>query len=49
MSVPMRRALSFQYLMEHKAIIIGEGELIRFAERHAEHARSLARTEYQAF
>jgi trans-4-hydroxy-L-proline dehydratase len=27
-SVPMRRALAFQYLMEHKAIYIGEGELI---------------------
>ena len=28
MSVPMRRALSFQYLMEHKAVCINEGELI---------------------
>jgi formate C-acetyltransferase len=27
-SVPMRRALAFQYLMEHKAIYIGDGELI---------------------
>jgi formate C-acetyltransferase len=27
-SVPVRRALSFQYLMEHKTITIGEGELI---------------------
>jgi len=27
-SVPVRRALSFQYLMEHKAVYIGEGELI---------------------
>jgi len=28
MSVPVRRALAFQYLMEHKAIYIGDGELI---------------------
>jgi pyruvate formate-lyase/glycerol dehydratase family glycyl radical enzyme len=28
MSAPMRRALAFQYLMEHKTIYIGEGELI---------------------
>jgi pyruvate formate-lyase/glycerol dehydratase family glycyl radical enzyme len=28
MSAPMRRALAFQYLMEHKAICINEGELI---------------------
>jgi pyruvate-formate lyase len=27
-SVPIQRALAFQYLMEHKAIYIGEGELI---------------------
>ncbi len=27
-SVPLRRALAFQYLMEHKTIYIGEGELI---------------------
>ncbi|MFN2270870.1 MAG: trans-4-hydroxy-L-proline dehydratase, partial [Anaerolineae bacterium] len=27
-SVPVRRALAFRYLMEHKAITIGEGELI---------------------
>jgi formate C-acetyltransferase len=27
-SAPMRRALAFQYLMEHKTIFIGEGELI---------------------
>jgi len=27
-SVPVRRALAFQYLMEHKAIYIGDGELI---------------------
>jgi pyruvate formate-lyase/glycerol dehydratase family glycyl radical enzyme len=27
-SAPVRRAQSFQYLMEHKAIYIGEGELI---------------------
>ena len=28
MSAPMRRALAFQYLMEHKTIYIGAGELI---------------------
>ncbi len=28
MSVPVRRARAFQYLMEHKTIYIGEGELI---------------------
>ena len=28
MSAPMRRALAFRYLMEHRAIYIGEGELI---------------------
>jgi len=28
MSAPMRRALAFQYLMEHKTIYIGPGELI---------------------
>ncbi len=28
MSAPLRRALAFQYLLEHKAIYIGEGELI---------------------
>jgi formate C-acetyltransferase len=28
MSAPRRRALSFKYLMENKAIHIGEGELI---------------------
>jgi formate C-acetyltransferase len=28
LSVPVQRALSFQYLMEHKTIYIGEGELI---------------------
>ena len=28
MSAPMRRALAFQHLMEHKTICIGEGELI---------------------
>jgi pyruvate formate-lyase/glycerol dehydratase family glycyl radical enzyme len=28
LSAPMRRALSFQYLLEHKAICINEGELI---------------------
>ncbi len=27
-SVPVRRALAFQYLLEHKTIYIGEGELI---------------------
>ena len=27
-SVPLRRALAFQYLMEHKTIYIGDGELI---------------------
>ncbi|HWI63654.1 MAG TPA: trans-4-hydroxy-L-proline dehydratase [Symbiobacteriaceae bacterium] len=27
-SVPVRRALAFQYLMEHKTIYIGDGELI---------------------
>ena len=27
-SAPLRRALAFQYLMEHKAIYIGAGELI---------------------
>ena len=27
-SVPMRRALAFQYLLEHKTIVINEGELI---------------------
>ncbi len=27
-SAPMRRALAFQYLMEHKTIVINEGELI---------------------
>ena len=27
-SAPLRRALAFQYLMEHKTIYIGEGELI---------------------
>ncbi len=27
-SAPVRRALAFQYLMEHKTIYIGEGELI---------------------
>ena len=27
-SVPVRRALAFQYLMEHKTLFIGEGELI---------------------
>ena len=27
-STPVRRALAFQYLMEHKTIYIGEGELI---------------------
>jgi pyruvate formate-lyase/glycerol dehydratase family glycyl radical enzyme len=27
-SAPMRRALAFQYLMEHKTIYIGQGELI---------------------
>ncbi len=28
MSAPVRRALAFQYLMEHKTITIGDGELI---------------------
>ncbi len=28
MSAPLRRALAFRYLMEHKTIYIGEGELI---------------------
>ncbi len=28
MSAPMRRALAFQYLLEHKAVCINEGELI---------------------
>lgn len=28
MSAPMRRALAFRYLMEHKTIYIGDGELI---------------------
>src|SRR5512136_1227680 len=28
MSAPMRRALAFKYLMEHKAIYLGPGELI---------------------
>ncbi|MEW5872898.1 MAG: trans-4-hydroxy-L-proline dehydratase [Chloroflexota bacterium] len=28
LSAPMQRALAFQYLMEHKTIYIGEGELI---------------------
>ena len=28
MSAPVRRALAFQYLMEHKTICINEGELI---------------------
>jgi formate C-acetyltransferase len=28
LSMPVQRALSFQYLMEHKTIYIGEGELI---------------------
>ncbi len=28
MSAPVRRALAFQYLMEHKTIYIGDGELI---------------------
>jgi pyruvate formate-lyase/glycerol dehydratase family glycyl radical enzyme len=28
LSVPVQRALAFQYLMEHKTITIGEGELI---------------------
>ena len=28
LSVPVQRALAFQYLMEHKTIYIGEGELI---------------------
>lgn len=28
LSAPVRRALAFRYLMEHKAIYIGEGELI---------------------
>src|SRR5512143_853677 len=28
MSAPMRRALAFKYLMEHKAITLGPGELI---------------------
>src|SRR5512136_1574769 len=28
MSAPMRRALAFQHLMEHKAIYLGPGELI---------------------
>ncbi|UCC76173.1 MAG: hypothetical protein JSW37_11740, partial [Anaerolineales bacterium] len=27
-SVPLRRALAFRYLMEHKTIYLGEGELI---------------------
>ena len=27
-SVPLRRALAFQYVMEHKSFTIGEGELI---------------------
>ncbi|MFI5096624.1 MAG: trans-4-hydroxy-L-proline dehydratase [Candidatus Acidiferrales bacterium] len=27
-SVPLRRALAFQYVMEHKSLFIGEGELI---------------------
>src|SRR5690348_10462679 len=27
-SVPVRRALAFQYLMEHKAVCINDGELI---------------------
>ncbi len=27
-SAPVQRALAFQYLMEHKTIYIGEGELI---------------------
>ncbi|MCX6037344.1 MAG: formate C-acetyltransferase/glycerol dehydratase family glycyl radical enzyme, partial [Chloroflexi bacterium] len=27
-SAPVRRALAFRYLLEHKAISIGEGELI---------------------
>ncbi len=28
LSIPMQRALAFQYLVEHKAIYIGDGELI---------------------
>ena len=28
MSTPVKRALAFRYLMEHKAICINEGELI---------------------
>jgi len=28
MSAPVRRALSFQYLMEHKTVYLGDGELI---------------------
>jgi len=35
MSVPVRRALSFQYLMEHKTIYIGDGELIMGEKGHA--------------
>src|SRR5512137_33240 len=27
-SIPMRRALTFQHLMEHKAVYLGDGELI---------------------
>ena len=34
-SEPVRRALSFQYLMEHKAIYIGAGELIVGEKGHA--------------
>lgn len=34
-SAPVRRALAFQYLLEHKSIYIGEGELIVSEKGHA--------------
>ncbi len=34
-SVPVTRALAFQYLMEHKTVYIGEGELIVGEKGHA--------------
>ena len=34
-SVPVTRALAFQYLMEHKTVYIGDGELIVGEKGHA--------------
>ncbi len=52
-SVPVRRALALQYLMEHKTIHIGDGELIVGergpAPRAHPHFRSCAATRWRTW